>query len=59
MKDDQPRGPLKVPVEKAKQRIGPPDTEQEAKAQAAALAEARLQRAAGAVKDAFRNSRHS
>ena len=58
MNSDQPAGALKVPIDEEEQRAGPSDTEQEAKAQAA-LAEGRLQRATGAVKDAFRNSRHS
>ena len=58
MTNDHPGGPLKVPIDMDKQRTGPVDTEQEARAQAA-LAEVRLQRASGAVKDAFRKSRHS
>ena len=58
MNNDQPGGPLKVPIGPAQQRSGPDDTDQQAKARAA-LAASRLQKATGAIKEAFRNTRHT
>jgi hypothetical protein len=58
MNNDQPGGPLKVPIGETPQRPGATAPEQDAKAPAA-QAERRLQQATGAVKEAFRNSRHT
>jgi len=58
MNNDQPGGPLKVPIGQARQRSRPADTDAKVKAEAA-QAESRLQKATGAIKEAFRNTRHT